>query len=387
MPINLQSTKPISRVNIGQTLLLSETEEALVTINDMKFLKAGFTIVGEESNYPVAYAKFDNFLTPVGPAFPPVQTGTTSPIQVVVNAVEFVNGQYFAFATTGNTTGRVFIATSSDGVSWSVVYRGRLLGYTMEYLNGVYLMGAQDVFASATPYYGIYRSTNLVDWTLISSIFSTSNYIPRDSVTVGSQAVFVGDQGRIVTTDGTTATERVATGGTSQAFLSIAYGAGRYVTAQNSQATPASGGILTSTNGVNWSGSIPTGWTGVASSCVVYGNGRFVISTNIAVWFTSTDGLSWTSFPAPGTFGRGTYCSKYGFVFGCTSTGFVISPDGLNWEFIPSFTPSSTMFCAASNGTDALIGMNQGGLMLSTVKSIGLVQETATTGKTYVRIK
>ena len=249
------------------------------------------------------------------------------------------------------------ILTSTDsGATWA----NRTTSVTFNNLNAVATDGSSSLI-SVGGAGTIVRSTNGTTFTTVSSgvtdnlasvAFGAANYIAvgaggriltsptgttwttvtsgttaalEDAVFLNGQFLVSGSSGLLLrSADGATWTSAtLATGGFN--LQGIAYGAGRYVTATRG------GVILTSIDAASWTAA--TSGTTADLNGVAYGNGKFLV-TSATVVLSSTDGLTWTSSPAPEIPGwdSGTLFINGQFYASAGRNSLITSLDGITWS-------------------------------------------------------
>jgi uncharacterized delta-60 repeat protein len=134
--------------------------------------------------------------------------------------------------------------------------------------------------------------------------------------------------------------------GTSSPSNGIMYGNGKFIALSSS-------GILHSTDGVNWQSSAAVHPSNQTPIYMAFGNGIFVYKTaqQNHTYYTSTDGISWTtrSFPSFSgvllnsisgyvdiAFNGGIFMTSTGFKSETWDMSILKSEDGINWTRVPS---------------------------------------------------
>lgn len=239
-------------------------------------------------------------------------------------AVRFVNGRFIFGGTTIDGTQRPYIASSADGVAWSV---------------------------AVTP-----SATQFVD------------IVSGGGTSIGFWATTLSSS----TDGGVTWSDRSAPGTSStNSYMSAAYGAGRFVLVNLN-------GASTSPDGITW-----TAIAGAQSSGrVAYGNGLFVLTGT--AYRTSTDGITFTTRTPTGLTLTGTNALRFAagrflyhqFTFSGTTAvnQIVASADGINWSPFATY-PAGASFAMhdAVEGNNRLVVV---GLSASRVATVGFLDTT-----------
>lgn len=116
--------------------------------------------------------------------------------------------------------------------------------------------------------------------------------------------------------------------GPASGWVSLAYGNGIYIAANNG---PIATAAATSANGINWT--IRSTQLGAILITLKFGNGAFVgTSSSNTGSFRTIDGVTWTAQGGPGQINEVlVYGSPPGFVSGSASATMVTSSDGITW--------------------------------------------------------
>ena len=138
----------------------------------------------------------------------------------------------------------------------------------------------------------------------------------------------------------------------------VAYGNDRFV------AVGKTGHISVSKDGAHWNTQLISG--SAAFSDVAYGAGLFVAAGVKGVIATSPDGETWTFRSATSedltmiAFGNSRFVASARASDGRTPAGFVISTDGIQWEYIPPAPLYAEMNCQTAGCKTATLA---GGLI------------------------
>lgn len=208
--------------------------------------------------------------------------------------VRFVNNQFVALYDNGTQR----VQTSTDGITWTSVTTNfnSYAPYDITYVSGTYYVVVTDNNISRAR---ILTSTDLTTWTNVALFNVTPTSLTYGYTIQYSNGVFVvgGDNtfafpqnnAEIVySTDGTTWSAGTNTTTLGTRYNTV-YGNGTWVSVGSGQ------NVATSTDGQTWTNSataLPNNstWTGL-----VYKNNKFVAVSNGGHVAYSTDGLSWTA--------------------------------------------------------------------------------------------
>jgi len=196
-----------------------------------------------------------------------------------LNSISFGDGIFVASGESVEVVGPNMqsIATSTDGVNWTLRNSGTRAVYDVVFGDGQFIGVAGSNF--------IVSSADGVTWkprdTGHSEVMLAVTYGNNLFVAVGHDPA-TGPTNVLTSTDGITWIGHRS--GTSHFLRGVSYAAGQYV------AVGYGGTILTSTDGVVWT---LRSSAGGAIEDVVHGSGRFVVVGGDIL--TSPDGVAWTS--------------------------------------------------------------------------------------------
>lgn len=191
----------------------------------------------------------------------------------VVNASATTN-LVFGNGTFAVTTGQGVIATSADGLSWSLSAAVASVTFTTIIYNGSnwVAIGNNNIF---------YTSSDLVTWTAAGSL--ADQVFIRWFAYNGSLYVAVTDGGRIFTsTDLATWTQR--TSGTTATLYLIVWDGTRWIV------SGSSGVILRSTDGVTWTAATTAPGGSLVLNALIAAGGLVLTQANNGQVYRSTDG-------------------------------------------------------------------------------------------------
>lgn len=249
---------------------------------------------------------------------------------------------------------------STDGITWiASTIPGTPRG--IAYGAGVFAAHGNGTGSASS-------STNGTTWTARTAISSLScvNMIYANGVfvAVGSDTSGLAATVSATSTDGITWTARTIPSNIygSVGQQALAYGAGLFVAFPSSAGTQTS--YATSPDGITWTNrSSPT--SGYIKT-VAFGNGIFIGMCNGFAYYTSTDGINWstvnTSLPNYGNvsniaFGDGVFVVT---VLGGSTA--LITTDGVTWKTttLACTSPSSLPFCIAygPSGSGTFVVLN-----------------------------
>lgn len=241
-------------------------------------------------------------------------------------SLKVLNNQYFVYGMATNLSDGThfnFVATSSDGISWSqstpnLPYSSSSPYVDFAYFKGLYVAVSKATTGAAT----IYTSTNLTTWTSRDSYFPLSPALFTDWRGVANNASTIKAVGGVkqsyvsggqtlynyyptisTSTNGTTWTKQINTAGLSFSSTDRTLNAIAVDTSGNWVAVGRNGAIFTQANG-------SSSWTFVSGQTadlysVTYQNGTWVIFGNNII-LTSTNRNIWTASAFP-TNGKGYY--------------------------------------------------------------------------------
>jgi len=201
-------------------------------------------------------------------------SAATMPRSTTWGSVAYGNGTFVAVSTFGTA------ATSTDGVTWAENTLPGGLGYgAVTFGNGTFVALPSSASTSVA------TSSNGINWTLNtigSNLWNAVAYGNGMFLAVGNAT-----NNCATSPDGVNWTTRAMTGLPSQNWLGVTFGDGKFVATGNS----TSGGMTH--DGITWTAAtLPTGtaWYGVT-----YGNGTFVaVLAGGSTAGTSTNGTSWS---------------------------------------------------------------------------------------------
>ena len=201
-----------------------------------------------------------------------------------------------------------------------------------------------------------------IDWQELSNPGEVSDVDWKD-VTYGEGLyVAVGSTGpdRVMTSaDGTTWTVRDNPSIDGNTWASVTYGGGQFVAVSSA----GSDRVMTSPDGITWTLRSTAG-DSLSLGSIAYGGGKFVAGSLLAPYsfMSSTDGVAWT---VAGTAGAGPYGITYGdgkFVsVGYQINGTVgtsVSTDGVNWTSNPAPVDIWWRGVTYGNGKFVAVGAN-----------------------------
>ena len=275
----------------------------------------------------------------------------TSAIQVIT----YANNKFFAGASNGK------IATSPDGVTWTVVANtpfGTNTVWIIAYGDSTLVVGISGSKTS--------RSTDGgVTWSdPTSNIFTGQGYASAsiNGIAYGnSKFVAVGSYGQIAYSSDNGATWTKVSNSTfgtyDNTIYEIAFGGGKFV------AVGSVGKMATSSDGITWEAvSDSKLGPGRYIDEIAYGNGRFVAGGYVDGTAYSTDGTNWTRTPNNVSinqlaFGNGRFVSA-----AVEHTEY--STDGAAWTRIcgksSAFDPDSAIFALAYGNGKWVAGDSDG---------------------------
>lgn len=194
------------------------------------------------------------------------------------NAICYGGGLFVAVATSG-AGNRVM--TSSDGISWSARTSANDYNWnSVVYGGGVFVACATD---SVTSHF--MSSPDGVTWTARNG----SSAVGRNSVTFGNGTfVAVGNNVAEYSTDGLSWTAATIS---SQFWVSVAYGNGKFVTINTDVGAQP---VSYSPDGITWTAVTTTLGVAASRKQVAFGNGAFIV-INTAQAFSSSDTIHWSS--------------------------------------------------------------------------------------------
>jgi hypothetical protein len=245
-----------------------------------------------------------------------------------MSLVTYGNGLFVAIGPTDFYTTPVM--TSPDGIIWTISSTPIAgLWYSITYGNGLFVaLGGADGYFHPYSLEAIMTSPDGINWTVRSAPLEYWRSITYGNglfVAVGYNVI---TPGVMTSPDGINWTERVSPGGL---WSSVTYGNGLFVATANASYP----GIMSSPDGINWT---VRSQFSVLNGIVTYGNGVFVnIGTDIS-FMISYDGINWDFVrPAPYRYWNSVTYGNSLFV-AVSSSSVATSPDGINWKYrsVPS---------------------------------------------------
>lgn len=252
------------------------------------------------------------------------QSGTTNYLQ----AVAFGNDRFVAVGGSDTIWGLLppahnVIVTSPEGLAWQVRQAGipYLTGITFG--KGQFVAPGWGIDDAGSPFYGIFTSTDGVDWMPHKSAIGDSvaliwglTYGNGLFVAVGGWHAFGPASGSkiLTSTNGVNWVERSVE--TTNVIYDVAFGKGQFVAVTGHIADPLAsnfldyGSILNSSDGANWVVGVPRIDYGLRK--VAFGNGQFVAMGDSGTISSSPDGLHWV----PRTFGTDWGQGPSGLAYG-----------------------------------------------------------------------
>lgn len=228
---------------------------------------------------------------------------------------------------------------STDCVTWTNRTLPSLLTWIgLTYGNGIFVAVARSSNLAAT-------STDGITWTSRTIPTVTGNYYA--SVAYGN-GVFVAGPGINTTDKAAYSTDGITwittTLPTSSVWSQVAFGAGLFVTRNDSSAT------ATSTDGITW---VARAVSASPTSYLVYGASGFVgVGSNSASASYSTDGITWSnsSLGVYGTWGNVMYGGgRYVALLSNSATGQTSSStNGVTWTVSTSNLSNGTWVCSTT---------------------------------------
>jgi len=266
--------------------------------------------------------------------------------------VAYGDGKFIAVGTFNN------IAYSTDGVNWSLLNNSsQISGHAIAYGGGRWVVRIS--------YYGYY-STDGLNWSAATNAASIGS--PKIAYGNG-KFVAVGQQNEMAySTDGqtwvTVSNPPFVTNGNPDDINDIAYGDGKFIAVGGNK-------IANSTDGINWTTISPSLFGNNSIECIAYGGGKFVASNDSNATAYSLDGISWTPIIQNNLEGNGYWINNLSFssvAYGngkwiglksTSSSTMGYSSDGINWT--PAFNPPDmtyTQSAAYGNGKFVVVGYN-----------------------------
>jgi hypothetical protein len=242
--------------------------------------------------------------------------------------------------------------TSTDGKFWTVH------ASNLPYSGKIAATYGLNTFVAITDT-GIFTSPDGAVWTkrysISSSRLNALTYGGNRFVAVGGHDPLGFISGpdtayAYVSTDGINWTQKSLGSGTCTV---ITWGNNRYVAIGRQSL-----GFI-STDGTQWSQDS----VNLYASSIAYGANRFVAAENIAL-SASPDGLSWTGLFSIGTGQAQAFCSILwdGNRFVAAGSSVLTSPDGLNWAVQQ---PSPFVITKMAAGNNIIVGLSYAGILTS----------------------
>jgi hypothetical protein len=303
----------------------------------------------------------------------------TSVIDTVPNPAFTYDGTKFILIQAPTLSQSNAVYTSTDGSNWTTNF---IMGLPQQAFKPTQLAFGNGAYVAVLE--RIYRSDNLLAWTLIRSSLPIS--AARVLLTGNGKMVLAGTGPILVSTNGFD----FKTNATSGTFNAGAFGTNTFILASGG------GSIVTSTNGSDWTARVTggssinalaygsntfitvgangdirvsasgTGWSGRFSGTtlglngIAYRNGVFVAVGSNGVVLTSPDTINWTIQDA------GTIATLWSIIFGngvFVATGdngtLRVSSDGINWSAINSGTTETLRSSAATRGNLLVAGITK----------------------------
>lgn len=294
---------------------------------DSEIFDASATVVVSASISGVAAQSVSLALTPVVIAGL-TWTNVAAPAAGALQSVDFADGRYVAVSDQGGAL------TSTDAVTWtpaSVLSSSRSTDHFDAF--GVAHIGATFVAGgsiSSAPYTtstsAIATSTDGVTWTMAST---TALATPVHAIVAGTPMIALGETGHIYTSVDGHAWSTVVTIAGVQTLNAGVFGGGRYVTVGDA------GYIADSADGVTWGASqvIVVKGTPINLHGVTYAGTQYIVVGDNGLIATSADSFSWqpqTSVVA-GTL-RSVAVSTSGEIVIVGDNGIETSKDGVTWH-------------------------------------------------------
>ena len=303
--------------------------------------------------------------------------------------IYFFHGSFFIFGSSG------YIATSPDGVNWTLVTSRPLQPIRrIAYGNGVWVAIGENIIYTSTdgiswvPQY----STNEDIYKLMGIAYGNNTFVAVgvynavftspdgkawtkttgtgiDDITFGN-GIFVGvSRNSLLTSlDGINWKVRASYPGVDYSgtiFSHIAFGNGIFAAiGLDNESVPTSDVVYTSPDGISWMKHIlntSESLRGLNDIC--YGNNIFLIVGRFGYVFISSDGANWSGRQAgaPTPSGGVSYDDRYGVAYGdglFVSVGrmnlrgdILSSPDGITWTRRKSITSNELNYVAYVNHT------------------------------------
>ena len=254
-------------------------------------------------------------------------TDISAPSVGNLQAVDYANGRYVAVSDEGDAL------TSTDAVTWTptTVFSS---AQASDHFDATAIVHMGNTFFAAgslspSPYTtatgALATSSDGVTWTMASA---PTLAVPIQSMVVGPKVIAMGKGGHVYSsTDGLTWASAVTLPGVT-AMNSIVYASGKFVSVGDN------GYIANSLNGVAWLSSqvIKVGGVGVNLHGVAYDGHEFVAVGDNGLIATSTDGSSWApqTSVVTGTL-RAVAVSTAGEIVIVGDAGIETSKDAVTW--------------------------------------------------------
>jgi hypothetical protein len=259
------------------------------------------------------------------------------------------------------------LLTSTDTIRWTA----RSLSLAASLSNIVFMNDRFEAYGeSPVPGGGSvrFRSSDGEQWTLDRPVLSPEQRTNTAEIFDGRQTIAVSDEGvRSRIGEGPWITRYAAL----PSMSAVTYGGGVFAAGGNF------GGILVSRDGVQWTQASPSDDTRVSTVFdLAYGNGRFV-TAQYGVVTTSNDGMTWTRTPLspPDSVGRRIAFGAGVFV---TAAGSLrVSQDGVAW----TTTTENESYLAVTFGDGKFIAANRQGRVVTSTN--GMTWTVLTTALDY----
>lgn len=281
--------------------------------------------------------------------------GTFPSVGTAEGGLSIANGFLYTMGGDG-------FARSSDGVTWTAITSGSLMGEcNTVFYNGVYVTGGY-----MSSYGQIWSSTDGINWT--QRVSSTGGAAGRPPKAIATSS---GSTNKFVVT-GNSGHTYYSTNGTSWTLTNLADSMNG-IASNNSTYVIVGGGsrIYSSTDGQNWSqrtqASSPGDWWDVA-----WGNGLFVAVGASGHINTSTDGTTWVNRTSTSgttqTIRDVTYNASAGYPWMASlqNGSAMFSTDGINWITKTTGTTNTAYGIEFFNSAYRLIGSGTGGYRYTT---------------------
>lgn len=239
----------------------------------------------------------------------------TLPSSALWRSIAYGDGKFVALA---GQNGRC--AYSVDGVNWTATDLPVSANFT-----GITYSGSKFVSLSNEENIGVIYSTDGITWTYKALSLSGVSYCNDVAYGYGYVAVVSGESKALVSSNGTSWS--TATLPTSDYWISITYGGGKFVVVGNTGRASAY-----STNRTTWTGSnLPSYSTWMS---VTYGGDKFVAIGRGGAVAYSKNATSWTAATLPSSSVEWQSITYGGGKFVAVGNGDIIaySDDGISWK-------------------------------------------------------